>query len=506
MKETRSRGFRRAGFYLHACWCYEYPFAVRRWGFSDYDAMFYLLRGIGLDQVMIWPMTEVAPPPLSEDDARYLAESRRVIGKAKEIGLECWLMFCPNLSSTEQIRCAPFQERVFYPYMKKYRLDDFAQFEAYTAHLHKMLACLNNADGYVFIDGDPGGYPGAKPGEFLRLLSAVRGKLDQVAAGQKPRIIPWIWSGWGADWEAEGVWKPDIKKLVRPFLDMLKTHPLSEPWELLPGRSVREGHANGRINIELTEEAGLIERSTLMTYEIIEFEPTPPGFVIQFEDIRRVIRQEMRFAPIARGIMGNAQQPVTALHNLFYFARCAKDFAWLEKSDEEVLQALANFLGGETQVIVPAWKAAQANIKKIPPDLPERVRHSRMSSELAQCIPGGSQKYLCILADFLDARVAVFRSTASCPRTRTETAERLSSATGALIRWWLRNKYVYSGENDTHFDWEYVHPVLLNPLREWALEHVVSEPGILHDLADEVAEKAGMQPDVAKEVVSRLVQ
>jgi len=36
-------------------------------------------------------------------------------------------------------------------------------------------------------------------------------------------------------------------------------------------------------------------------------------FVIQFEDIRRVLHQDLRLAPMARGIMGNAQQPICSL-------------------------------------------------------------------------------------------------------------------------------------------------------------------------------------------------
>jgi len=167
MEEAPSAGFRKAGFYLHACWRYEYPFSVRAWALSDYDAMFRLLRGIGLDQVMIWPMSEVAPPPLSDADAQHFLDFRHVVQSARSRGLECWLTFCPNLSSTEQIRSTPVRERVFYPYMRKFRLDDASQFDAYTAHLRGLLTCLNNADGYVFIDGDPGGYPGAKPEEFL---------------------------------------------------------------------------------------------------------------------------------------------------------------------------------------------------------------------------------------------------------------------------------------------------------------------------------------------------
>lgn len=339
------------------------------------------------------------------------------------------------------------------------------------------------------------------------MLHTVRGILGQVAAGPNPKIIPWVWCGWGADWEAEGAWKPDLVKLVRPFLHALKTDPPAEPWELLPGRSIREGHANGRINLELAEEAGLVERSTLMTYEIIEFEPTPPAVVVQYEDIRRVFRQEMRLAPMARGVMGNAQQPITALHNLFYFARCVKNPAWLEKPDGQVLQDLASFFGGDGRILTAAWQIAGAKRDEILPDLSERLRHSRLSSEWAECIPGGSQSYLGILADFVDAREGVLRCADSSPQTRTAAARELSTATRGLIRWWLRHKYVFSGETGPDFDWAFVHPVLLNPLRLWVRKRrEVFDPGLLCDFTNEIAEQGGMDTDRARAVVSRLIQ
>ena len=42
-----------------------------------------------------------------------------------------------------------------------------------------MLKVVNNADAYVTIDGDPGGYPGAKPEDFLRVFLADRATLDE---------------------------------------------------------------------------------------------------------------------------------------------------------------------------------------------------------------------------------------------------------------------------------------------------------------------------------------
>lgn len=62
-------GFKRRGFYLHGCWAFNYPFAVRTWTRSDYDHMFQFLKAMNFDTVMLWPVLEAVPPPLSAEDA-----------------------------------------------------------------------------------------------------------------------------------------------------------------------------------------------------------------------------------------------------------------------------------------------------------------------------------------------------------------------------------------------------------------------------------------------------
>ena len=193
------------------------------------------------------------------------------------------------------------------------------------------MTILNNADGYVTIDGDPGSYPGAKPSDFLKVFLADRQTLDR--AGERPekqKLIPWIWSGWGT----KGVWVEPIEPYVQATLAELKRG-MPEPWELLPGRSA-EGHANKRVNIDLTAAAGLLERSTLLTYEAIEFEPSLPSAVLQFDLIRNMLRKELPHAAVTRGCFGNAQQPVMVIPNLYFYARCAAEPSYLSRPDEQV--------------------------------------------------------------------------------------------------------------------------------------------------------------------------
>src|SRR5688572_11026286 len=74
--------FKRRGFYLHGCWAFNYPFAIRTWKRDDYDHMFQLLKALNFDTVMLWPVLEAVPPPLSQEDAEAVRGFRPIINDA----------------------------------------------------------------------------------------------------------------------------------------------------------------------------------------------------------------------------------------------------------------------------------------------------------------------------------------------------------------------------------------------------------------------------------------
>lgn len=77
--------------------------------------------------------------------------------------------------------------------------------------------------------------------------------------------------------------------------------------------------AHGMVSIELADSLDLMSRSNIFCYEAIEFEPTPPAAILQFDHIRRILREESGFAETAKGVFGNAQQPIMALPNIYFF-------------------------------------------------------------------------------------------------------------------------------------------------------------------------------------------
>jgi len=496
----------RRGFYLHACWEFEHPFAVKSWQPADYAKMFELLARLGFNTVMLWPLAEAIPPPLSEADASQLQNFRGIISAAQQQKLECWLVQCPNLTSNSEISARPLLQRHLYPFMRTVRLDDDADREAYLQHRAAILEIVNNADGYVTIDGDPGGYPDAKPSDFLRVLQADRAVLNRVGTHpEQQKIIPWLWCGWGSDWEKNGPWNEPIEPLNEPLLEELKKQ-MIEPWEMLPGRSNRDDWANGRVNFEMVERADLIHRSTLMCYEIIEYEPTPPATVIQFDDIRRVLRQELPLLSTACGGMGNAQQPIMALPNIFLFARALWNPDYLNRSDEQVLDDLAEFLGGPAELLRPAWQCLRLSLNQIPADLPDRLRAAQLNSEAAACLPGGPQRYLEILAKFVETRRRVLQLCAAPANSNDTAADVIAQAVRVLIEWWQVHHYVFSGEFGSDFLWSFSHPLLRAPLDEWTAQHVEDHAAVAPMAAQRLSAQGVLPVERAAVLIRELLK
>lgn len=451
------------GFYLHTSWEFEYPFAVRSWKRGDFQHFFTLMQALGFTRVMFWPLSEAMPAPLSEADRRELVAMRDYVDDAHACGLDFWAVFCPNVMVRSEIAARPFKERHFYPFKIETRLDDPEAREVYFEHRAQIFSAFDNADGYVSIDGDPGGYPGAKPEEFIEVFRRDRAVLNSLGRADA-KVIPWLWAGWGSDWEKHGAWNEPLEPLTEPVLDALQeAWPELAPCELLPGRSLPNDCANGRKNFELTDRVGMIEESTLLTYEIIEYEPTPPAVVIQFDDIRRVLKEEAPLIEKARGLMGNAQQPIMALPNLFFFARGARDANYLDRSDAAVLGDLAEFLGGDADLLIPAWDCLR--LAEIPADLPEKLRASELASDGAQLLPGGAARYLEILAAFVEARLGVLRA---CQLSDDAAAREAGLA--ALKQWWQVHRYIFSGEGEHGFSPAFTHPKLLAPLQARGLQ------------------------------------
>jgi hypothetical protein len=493
--------FRHRGFYLHCGWTFDHPFAPHSWSRADFNKAFELLRRMGFDTVMYWPQIEAIPVPISAEDTAVLKEIRGIIADARAASLRCWLTLTPNLTSPAEIASQPFAERNPFRTYQPVCLDNAEQREPFLAHRRAMLSIVNNADAYVTIDGDPGGYPGAKPEDLLRVFAFDRATLDKYGADPaRQMVIPWIWAGWG---RTAPLWQGDLTPFSRAAMTLLKER-LPEPWLMLPGRSHEHGFANGRINIALAEELGLIERSTILCYEAIEFEPSPPAAVLQFSTIRRILKEELRLAPKAAGVMGNAQQPIMVLPNIYLFARGSWDPAYLERSDEQVLRDFAGFLGGPADLLLPAWQCLALQLQRLPKDLPERLRGARLTSEAAGCIPGGPQRYLEILAAQAASRIGLLAAIDAPAANDDDCARRVADATAALVDWWKMHHYVFDRDKTQVFEWRFVRGDQVALLRTWAKRNTQNKPAVVRAAAGVLAERKVLSAPEASALVEGL--
>lgn len=512
-----NNGFRTCGFYLHMHWSFNYPFAVRSWQEDDYLKMFRLLRELGYDIVMVWPyMEKITTRRDAEIDRDWLTMIRGIIHDAQSESLECWITVPANIGPDEDRMdlSEPVKDRVFFKDLKVYCLNEENERKQNLERIESVVSHIDNADGYVFIDTDPGSYPGGDPAEFTTLLNDAAEVIHRNGAYPEcQKVIPWLWGGWGNAREDAvfGGWNKDLAPYIEPVMQQLKDDPLPEPFEYLVGRShldkssFQGGHANGRLNIELAERFNLVPESTLFTYEIIEFEPCCPAFKVQFDLIRDVFNREKHLARTVKGVFGNAQQPVDALHNIFFFARSARDFDYLGKSDEQVLKDFSVFLGGDPKVLGPAINCLNLDLTGLPDDLPGKVRNAKLDSEIAQLIPGGAERYLEILASFVNTRMQVLKNTGSAPATFQQLLENSANALIALMNWWEQHQYTGTGLGPNHYDGRFCDSALYAPFREWSKRQLKDSKMIKYDIVRGVSmildKRLEITPLLSKQIV-----
>jgi hypothetical protein len=456
---TVETGWRHVGFYLHGGWIFDYPFAPRKWQREDFRGMFRLLDRMGFDTVMYWPLLEAIPMPLSDADAEELRAFRLVVDDAHAAGLRFWFAGCPNLTTPPSLRAKPWRERNPYPVMRIVRFDDPVDAAAYFEHRAAMMKILNNADGYVTIDGDPGGYAGALPEHFVDIF--VHDAATLAAHGEHPgkqEVIPWMWCGWGT----KGVWKEPVEPFLRAVYEILPRK-MPEPWSLLPGRM---GHYTNRAApVRLAEAYQMQSRSTLMFYGPVEYEPSPPAAKLQFNIIRRSLHEETMNRGLMRGVMGNAQQPVMVLPNIWFFVRCAKNPDYAAKNDTDVLHDFADFLGGERDTLARAWRCLSLGLADIPADLPARLR-SLALGENAELIPGGPERYLDILARQVESQRRLLAAMTLSATTDMERAAALAEGIKAVVSWWEIHHFSGGGAIP-FFQWTWVPEQQRDPFITW---------------------------------------
>ena len=326
------------GMYVHEHWPYHHPYAARTWTLQDWRGYADGLKRLGFNTIMIWPMIEIMPDPLTPSDRSSLEKDSRVIAMLHhDLGMRVMMVLTANVIPDDKITSrTTFEARHFFYSDQHVNPADPAAVSKMIQKRQKLMRYLAGVDAVAIIDSDPGGYPGSTDAEFVNLLVQHRKMLDQL----RPEIELDYWMDWG--WQAYGrFYKTGILEHGKKseFLDTLRLlrRANPEPW----------GLANG---LSYAKQLGLASRVISFNYGRIEAEPS---FPMTNYGGNAAYQAGSELGP--RGVMGNAQTHCVQLPNTFAFARGATGKK--PPIEADYVSFANDLIEGQGQLIVNAWEA-----------------------------------------------------------------------------------------------------------------------------------------------------
>ncbi len=372
------------GLYVHMHWPYRHPYAARTWTVEDWRGFAGGLKQIGYNTILVWPMIETMPEPLTESDRAFLTKMGKVIDLIhEEFQMRVYVVVCPNIKGKAEASRATFEKRHYYYCDDLVNPGDPIALEQLVRWREKLLRPLGRMDGIAMIDSDPGCYPGSTTAEFVHLLGEHRKMLDRL----RPNIelIYWMhlgWRGWSRYYE-QGKYLFGTPEEQTEALTLLKAiNP--EPWSV----------ANG---LAYAEKLGIAEKVISFNYGVIEGEPSFP-----MSNFGGTAAYEGGKGALARGVMGNAQTHCIQLPNIFAFACGANG---LPLTEADYLEFAEKLIPGQGPTILAAWKllsGSDADAQRSMAEKLEKVpRHQRKAGPLSGLLFNDPRRFLNDLAMML---------------------------------------------------------------------------------------------------------
>jgi len=325
------------GMYVHQHWPYNHPYAARTWTPEDWRGYADGLKKLGYNTVMIWPVLETMPDPLTPSDRANIEKIARVIDMLHdEFGMRVWLALCPNVGArNDEASKYPFEKRHFFYCDTRINPGDPEAMRRIIAWRETLLRPLAKTDGVSIIDSDPGGYAGSTNAEFVNLLAEHRRMFDRLRPGIE--LVYWMHVGWQGycDYYKTGTFRWATERENLDVLARLKQlNP--EPW----------GIANG---LPYAQKLGLASKVISFSYGRIEGEPSFPLTQFGGEAAYKGGQEATN-----RGVMGNAQTHCVQLPNTFAFARGATG---RPLTHADYVRFADDLIPGQGPLIVAAWQA-----------------------------------------------------------------------------------------------------------------------------------------------------
>ncbi len=418
------------GMYVHQHWSYNHPYAARTWTQVDWKGYLDGLSKIGYNSVLIWPVLETMPDPLTPSDEESLAKIASVVDFAhRELHMRVFIALCPNVvAKDEEARKYTFQERPFFYCDKRINPADAVEMGKMIAWRKKLFEPLKEVDGVFIIDSDPGGYPGSNNLEFVYLLNAHRTMFNQLNPGIE--LYYWIHAGWEAFcrfYETAEFRMGEMPEILDAVQLLAKVNP--EPWGLTSGRG-----------IHIVDDLGLADRVLAYSYGAIEGEPSFP--MTNF-NTKHAYRAGKEIGP--RGTMGNSQTHCVQLPNAFLFAQGALQQPMPEHS--EYVEFANRLLPGHGEVIVSAWEAMDGidaqrirdALKSVEPLMNTELK----TGDLHGLLFGDPKRFINDLVLMLRTRAALeeFHAAAMEKPDSKDTGEKMSSFVEAISAWQTQHGY-----------------------------------------------------------------
>lgn len=328
-------------------WPLNYPYAFRSWKEADWKRFVDIAWAQHINLFYLWPFMEIIPVPLSSEDEAYLQEVQRVVEYAqKQRGMEVWIMQSANRIAVSDCKAEDPRFRTYWVMgecQKDMNPADPEQFAQVLAHFEAFYKVVNSADGFCFIDSDPGGWPGSPLSDQAKIFNGARKLLDRYSVhGSKTKLIDWMWLGWGKhpSGDESGARAVDfMAETIRNF----KTN-LSEPWDLIAGISSY---------LQSADRESVLDRTIFLQYGAIEMEPAFPTTNLNLDPVRDVFDVAAKY-PALKGIMGNNELMSLQFPRTFYFFNRAWDTAYKDRSEPQVLSELAWQLYPDHQQLIAA--------------------------------------------------------------------------------------------------------------------------------------------------------
>lgn len=384
----RKPSFPVRGIHLNG-WPFNSPYSFRDWSEQDWQRYIDMAWVQGANLILLLSFIEIMPVPLSPEDAASLQEFRRVVEYAqRQRGMEVWVMHAANRVAVSDCGVRDPKQRPYWMNQCQVDLDpaDPRQFQRIVASFEALYRIVNNADGFVMIDSDPGGWPQSPLREQVKIFNAARNLLNRYNQhGREAKLVDWMWLGWGRhkhfdathtvvssyDWGPQNPDASDVafmEKTIRAF-----KAGLPEPWSLIAGFPAY---------LRSSQEEGVLSKTIFLPYGAIEYEPSAPSTNVSLAPIRSAFEAVAPY-PGVQGVMGNAQTPLLQLPRTYDFLATACNLEYRNRSDREVLFELANHLYPEqSDLIVEAYLALEETdaqkIETVLDHLRKALREGRM--------------------------------------------------------------------------------------------------------------------------------